>query len=269
MPYNSTYVQTGVTTPNTIIRITGASGVDFTWPFQYDIYFNGQKMTTGVDYTLTQVSTTGTRITSSTSSSWNYSFFDFNITNYLELKFVPFKSGVIKTVYAVTGNTSLVTGVSGYGEQVWVNGLRQGKGTDYLASQPCRFCTGNFAAPNYGFKLYNTVSDNTVDFVEPYMPITPTIGGGYYVWDFTTPGYADIFVTVQFNEPFATGIIQTYVSPDSVNYYLLDSRNATSIYDLQYAEATTSEADFYFKSRFIGANGTGAFSSPYPISVSV
>jgi hypothetical protein len=152
---------------------------------------------------------------------------------------------------------------------VWVNGIRQAKNTDYVASQPCRFCTGNYAAPNYGFSLYNTVSDNTVNFIEPYMPLPPMILGGYYEWDFTTPGYADVFVTIQFVEPFVNGTIQTYLSSDSVNYSLFDSRASSYTYGLQYAEATTSEAEFYFKTRFVGPNGTGAFSPAYLVSVSV
>lgn len=173
MPYITGYVSTGVTyVSGSVVIITGASGVSFSYPFQYDIYFNGQKMTTGIDYSVSGVAGNSRIISSSGSTSgYNLAFFDINQSNYLELKFLPIQSGSIKRVYSITGDSYYVTGVLGFSEQVWKNGIRQKRGIDYFKEEPCRFFTGLYIDPNYSFNLYNSPSDVGLFFSSIDAPV--------------------------------------------------------------------------------------------------
>ena len=157
--YITGLVSTGISSAS-IIRITGASGVGFSYPFQYDVYFNGQKMSTGVDYNITN--TAGNSVlTSDTSSAYNLAFFDINQAqgDYLEVKFVPLTSGVIRRTSLITSNVYYVSGITGFSEQIWTNGMRQSVNIDYFKENACQFCSGSFLDPNYGFNLYNSRDD--------------------------------------------------------------------------------------------------------------
>ena len=159
LQYNNSYVYTGSFYSSSYINLTGASGVDFSYPFNFDIYFDGQKMASGVDYFINQVSPSNSNVISSGNLIYNLSFFDINAPTNLEIKFVPFNQSTIRTLVNVTSNTNYVSGVTGFSEQIWVNGIRQRKNSDYLKYQRCRFCTGDFSAHNYLFTLYNSLLD--------------------------------------------------------------------------------------------------------------
>jgi len=194
MPYITGYVSTGVTyVSGSVVIITGASGVSFSYPFQYDIYFNGQKMTTGIDYSVSGVAGNSRIISSSGSTSgYNLAFFDINQSNYLELKFLPIQSGSIKRVYSITGDSYYVTGVLGFSEQVWKNGIRQKRGIDYFKEEPCRFFTGLYIDPNYSFNLYNSPSDvglffSSIDAPVVSYPPEKTSVDGEIQWVYSGP----------------------------------------------------------------------------------
>lgn len=156
MPYTTGYVSTGVTSLNSYINITGASGVSFARPFQYDIYFNGQKMISGNDYVVNNTGTSGVSIYSAFAGAYNYAFFDILSGNSLELKFVPIQSGVIATRSGIVAASNYISGISGFSEQVWVNGIRQAEGVDYWIQARCRFCPDFYAPPDLPFTVYNS-----------------------------------------------------------------------------------------------------------------
>ena len=149
-PYGSGYIQTGVTGSN-FVTITGVSGMSL-FPFVYDIYLNGQKMASGLNY-----SVSGSTLTVSGND-----FQDYNDPSgmLLEIKFIPEYSGFLRSFSTISGNQSYISGISGFSEQVWVNGARQWAGLDYLKVPRCRFCTGNFVNPNFPMVMYNTAVDN-------------------------------------------------------------------------------------------------------------
>jgi hypothetical protein len=153
MPYATGYIQTG-TTGAGFVNITGASGVNFSG-FNYDIYLNGQKMASGLNY-----SVSGLTLTVSGND-----FQDFNDPSghLLEIKFIPQYSGILRNFSQISSNQLYVSGVSGFSEQVWVNGARQYANLDYFKYPRCRFCTGNFINPSFPMVLYNTAVD-TIGF---------------------------------------------------------------------------------------------------------
>lgn len=250
MPYATGYLQTGTTGSN-FVNITGISGLNLFSGFNQDIYLNGQKLTSGLNYsfvlgyqylTVTGGSVasaafngpyfvTGTGVGSSLiyaafnqagfiyfdGSQWNYTsslggggivfytaagsasavpasgwsptIFEASGPIYtvsptpsvltvsgndlqdlndpsghvLEIKFIPEYSGFIRNFTQISGNQSYISGVSGFSEQVWVNGARQFTNMDYFKYPRCRFCTGNFINPGFPMVLYNTAVD-TIGF---------------------------------------------------------------------------------------------------------
>jgi len=150
MPYTTGYIQTGITGSNYVI-VTGASGITISG-FNYDIYLNGQKMASGINY-----SYSGNQITVSGND-----LLDINDQSgdYLEIKFIPIYSQVITNTFEIIQNQSYISGLSGFSEQIWLNGLRQTENIDYLKLPRCRFCSGIFNNPNYSFGLYDTINNN-------------------------------------------------------------------------------------------------------------
>jgi len=187
MPYTTGYISTGVSGAG-YINITGISGINLSSGFNYDFYLNGQKLISGVNYS---ISGSGINVSGNDLSDIN----DYN-NDFLEAKFLPFVSGVNRSLYQITGSLSTITGITGFSEQIWVNGLRQSINLDYLKNNPCRFCTGNFGQPNYNFNLYNSLND-TVGFFNlfnnsSYTPVLSTDNnGGNVAWSYSgdTPAY--------------------------------------------------------------------------------
>lgn len=153
MPYASGYIQTGTTGAN-FVNITGVSGVNLSG-FNYDIYLNGQKMASGLNF-----SVSGATLTVSGNDLQ-----DFNDPSgdFLEIKFIPIYSGFMRSFSTISGSQSYISGISGFSEQVWVNGARQFDNLDYFKYPRCRFCTGNYVNPGFPMVLYNTAVD-TIGF---------------------------------------------------------------------------------------------------------
>ena len=177
-PYSTGFLQTG-TTGAAFVNITGVSGLTMAG-FNFDIYLNGQKMVSGVNF-----SVAGTQLTVSGND-----LMDINDADCLEIKFVPIYPNIIQNTFQITQNQSYISGLSGFSPMVFLNGLRQMGGLDYLKVPRCRFCSGAFNEPNYNFPLYNSVG-NSVSFTS----ITPRvltagdyIGGGTTALNWTYSG---------------------------------------------------------------------------------
>ena len=148
-PYSTGYIQTGTTGAN-FVQITGVSGLSLSG-FQSDVYLNGQKMCSGINF-----SVSGSVLTVSGND-----FQDFNDPSgaILEIKFTPQYSGVLRSLTTITGGLSYVSGISGFSEQVWLNGIRQFAGLDYFKYPRCRFCSGDFIDPHFSFNIYDSLMD--------------------------------------------------------------------------------------------------------------
>jgi hypothetical protein len=147
-PYTTGFLQTGTTGAN-FVNITGASGITISG-LNYDIYLNGQKMASGINYSVSgnQLTVSGNDLTDINDPSGDY----------LEIKFIPIYPQAIKNNYQITQSQNYLSGVSGFSEQIWLNGLRQMDGLDYLKLPRCRFCSGSFNSPDYSFLLYTTLT---------------------------------------------------------------------------------------------------------------
>jgi len=158
MPYQTGYISTGASGSNYIL-ITGISGINLNSGFNYDFYLNGQKMISGLNYTS---SGSTLKVSGNDLSDINDPYQD-----YLEAKFIPIYSGFLRNLYQISSNQSYISGILGFNQQIWVNGLRQKLNIDYYKYSRCRFCSGDFNDPNYPFILYNNTS-STLNLVNLY-----------------------------------------------------------------------------------------------------
>lgn len=100
-------------------------------------------------------------------------------------------------------------------------------------------------------------------------PNAPEIVGGYFEWDASLPGYADVTIEFMFDDPnFPPASVEVYVSRDMGPYVLLATVGSSNSY-FTYHEATTNEADFDFKVRYVNGAVTGPFSNVFRVSVSL
>ena len=158
---------------NNQIYITGISGQSLTG---YDLFINGQKLIEGYDY---HTGTTGiypSVILSGAdmpdfssdvvrTGSGNVSGWDSNPPSGLSsvesslLVFVQKTTGAQMsrkvTRFEADGSTVKLTG---YSEQVWVNGIRQIEGANYIKTYPCSPTSGHYSFTNDLFLFYNNQS---------------------------------------------------------------------------------------------------------------
>ena len=150
------------------IYITGISGQVVTG---FDLFLNGQKLIEDYDYhtgltgSLPSIILSGadmpyftadvTYTGSGNVSGWpNYP--PSGITNVESglLVFIEKRTDVNRTVTYFTGAGTSVN-VTGYSEQIWVNGVRQLNGYDYLKTYPCSPSSGNETFNDDLFYFYN------------------------------------------------------------------------------------------------------------------
>ena len=58
-----------------------------------------------------------------------------------------------------------MTGLSGFSEQIWKNGIRQKNEVDFFVKNSCRFYTGEYLNPNYSFELLNSTNSFINNFI--------------------------------------------------------------------------------------------------------
>ena len=149
MPYYTGYVLTGI--PGAYYTlITGISGINMN-QFVYDIYLNGQKMASGVNYTY---ASPNLLVSGNDLADIN------DLSDTPELKLITQFPGLMRTFYEVTGGEQGIGLITGYTEEVWLNGLRQTKNIDYFLVNTCPSCTGFYYPPNFDFLLYSSLNDN-------------------------------------------------------------------------------------------------------------
>ncbi len=158
------------------ILITGLSGQRFS-P-NYDFFINGQKLISGVHYLLIDASVSGwfggttgltvavinpnltpdfiaTPLYSPTGGlpTGIYTVEDSEITA------LPNFGNFSRFYLDVTSNLQVYSGVTGFSEQVWVNGIRQTYFIDYLRNYDCTVSSGFNDFPDLTFKSLDTLVD--------------------------------------------------------------------------------------------------------------
>jgi hypothetical protein len=99
-----------------------------------DVYLNGQKLVRGIDF---EHGVSGTLFNSGV------------LETGCEIVFIAMDDIPIQQVAQYNSTSYLVTGIWGFSEQIWLNGVLQTRGEDYYLVQPC-------TPPEYFFSANNT-----------------------------------------------------------------------------------------------------------------
>jgi hypothetical protein len=164
------YETTGITGQ---VFITGLSGICTSNPyypnFGYDVYLNGQKLVSGLQYGINPSGTSGFIVALSGANL--PSFTATVLTDPLsglvtgvvsvddsELTFMPQFSGITRYLFTPTGTINSFNVLTGFSEQVWVNGIRQLPDLDYAKIIPCQLTSGFLDEPIFIYNLYNSTN---------------------------------------------------------------------------------------------------------------
>lgn len=176
------YETTGITGQ---VFITGLSGICTGNPyyplFGYDIYMNGQKLVSGLQYGITSsgtsgfvVALSGSNLPSFTATVQTESISGL-VTGILavddsELTFMPQFTGINRLLLNVT-NTTAIVNITGFSEQVWINGIRQRNGADYFKLGACDLISGTLDLPNFPSNIYDSQVNSTGYWNFSYPPV--------------------------------------------------------------------------------------------------
>jgi len=153
------------------VLITGLSGICVGNPFYpsfgYDIFMNGQKLVSGLQYA---ISLSGAGFVVSLSGD-NLAPVDMTplyppagglptgaYAQGNELSFLPYWNNVQKQIIFIN-TTVATTGLIGFSEQIWVNGIRQVRNNDYFRVSPCSTINETITFPALNFTIYNSEND--------------------------------------------------------------------------------------------------------------
>jgi hypothetical protein len=160
-----------------IVKITGLSGICTSNPFYprfgYDLHMNGQKLLSGMHYDVVTSGTSGFVVSLSGKMLPQlivYGNYDptgggpisVSSVDDSELAFIPQFSGFRRTRLDVNSDGFGYGVFTGFGEQVWINGIRQLKDLDYIKTQQCNSITGTYNPPNLDFLMYDSDLTNNL-----------------------------------------------------------------------------------------------------------
>ena len=158
--------QVQITTLNSI-----CTGNVFYPSFGYDLHLNGQKLVSGLQYNISTSGVSGFVVSLSGVNlpylSVNYLYhptggLPTGVDSYddNELTFIPQFSGFSRTRFDMTGTAYMLAFITGFSEQVWVNGIRQLRGNDYVLTKPCSFTQPFIAQPSFPYTMYDSLIDD-------------------------------------------------------------------------------------------------------------
>lgn len=171
-----------------IVKITGLSGIcisNIYYPeFGYSLHMNGQKLISGMHYDVNYSGTSGFVVSLSGKNLpqlFVEGIYDVtgggpiavNSVDDNELAFIPEFSGKIRTRLDISSDGYSYGNFTGFGEQIWVNGIRQLRDLDYIKVSLCSLITGVYNPPVLDFLMYD--SDGTNSLLNMQLP--PTITG--------------------------------------------------------------------------------------------
>jgi hypothetical protein len=173
------------------VKITGLNQICTGNPyyplFGYDLYMNGQKLVSGLQYNIVTsgsgfvVALSGKNLPQLMADALYAPTggLPTGVTNVSssELTFMPEFSGFRRTRYDITGTRSFISGVTGFSEQLWVNGIRQLKNYDYATHFPCEKIGTIYNCPDPSFVAYNSVNDTVGLWNYSSLPILTTPSG--------------------------------------------------------------------------------------------
>jgi hypothetical protein len=156
------------------VKITGlnkiCTGNPYYPSFGYDLWMNGQKLVSGWQYSITASGAQGF-VVSLSGKDLPLLMIDamYDPTGGLptgiedtwasELTFSPQYSGFYRALYSINTTQNTISYITGFSEQVWVNGVRQLVDHDYIRSWPCDQVTGIVDFPSYSYVAYDSQTD--------------------------------------------------------------------------------------------------------------
>jgi hypothetical protein len=257
---------TGSSGVNSILNVTGLSGVCYSntyYPsFGYDIFLNGQKLISGYEYGIQTTGVSGFSVNISGVEILNPT--NNGIDN-AELGFIPQFNNIIYFLSGVTQTTQTVTGIAGFSEQVWVNGVRQIRNIDYFIYNPCSTVSG-LNNINLPFKFYN---NDQVAWNFNYPPIILNYSGylqtgngnlsGFYSWSNINSG---IFISGIYP---SGSFIEIWANYNSGLFNLINNIDVLST-GFSYNIGVPIHGVYGIQTRYHSGNLIGDFSSGYYIS---
>ena len=181
-----------------IVKITGLSGIctgNVFYPtFGYDLHMNGQKMISGLQYDVVTSGTSGFVVSlSGNNLPQLYAVSGSQNVDDNELTFIPQFSGFRRTQINVTTTTKTIGPVTGCSEQIWVNGIRQLLGNDYVKHGPCDILSAMFYPIGTTFNLYDS-TDNVSGIWNSNFPQTVvSVDGTNKKWNLNLTGVTGEF----------------------------------------------------------------------------
>lgn len=177
--YNNDDCVTGQSTSSQMIDLLNVKGIfaevnslENISPFIYDLYLNGKKLISGFDYVITGIYNVGLNTWSNHIYLSGDNALLYNLPDPQEFKLVISQKNYIRNLFQINKDTYNLTGLSGFSEQIWRNGIRQKNGIDYLIKNNCSFYTGNYFDSNYSFEILNSTNlfiNNFITFDEPFL----------------------------------------------------------------------------------------------------
>lgn len=256
-----------------VVNITGVGAVCTGNPnypnFGYNVLLNGQKLISGYQYAVTPsgnnfiVSISGGEIINA------YTELLYNSTGWYlnrivevddsELTFAPQFTGLMTGLYVITGNTKCITGIQGFSEQVWVNGIRQVKDLDYYKITPCTTISGLNDFEEFSYLFYN----NYPIFNFQYPPL----GASGYHLSFaangTISGYLDVVTNwsgINVGSYPSGTFLELWASVNNSGSNLIKTLDVIST-GYRWTWGPTQSATFSLKTRYRNGNIVGLFSS--------
>jgi len=263
------------------IRIQNLSGISsgniFYPEFGYDLFMNGQKLISGIHYIISNVGGTfWVRFPSGLTLPYATADFMYDTTGGVtgwgeiydnELTFAPYHSGFKKTVFQLSGDATNIGMITGFSEQVWVNGVRQLNPEDYIKTSPCSVLDSILDPPYTPATMYTSVADTGNKWnasVPPYLyGVTLTIDMP------TSPYQAELYVYWASFDPYGypndSGVAELYFDSNWGTYYFGLNQNilddvVTQQYNIEHTGfGQTGVITGQMKIRFVSGNHVGDF----------
>lgn len=109
----------------------------------YDVYLNGKKLIKNYEF-----------YTGTYSANPAVIFYSGNLVSGSEIKFYPIDDIPVSKTGQLATNTYGISGITGYSEQIWLNGVFQTETVDYFLTQPC-FENYYFLSSTSDLLIYN------------------------------------------------------------------------------------------------------------------
>ena len=184
-----------------------------------------------------------------------------------ELTFLPIWSGFNRSLLQITGDVKSIGNITGFSEQIWVNGLRQVVQDDYVFHYPCDEIPKILTPPNTPYSIFNSQNGepNKFDF-----PLFPNFTDLYLESEYDAGDNTLLNIGVYWNYSLANNAYDESLPTAEIwldtNYYSMNlGRIHGGIwdgYDSFFGLPAYDSFHFSVKMRYASGNSYGPWSAP-------